>query len=126
MVRILNVRSDIALPSPGHSKSQLGEDGAKLAEEKPSEEEMAYIFTANQLPSQRQLFYQLCDLREEELQRIVHSNDGRETECLVRSSLVKTTQWNELHSQSACVTVVYCTWPHRKAVAGVRRTHMRD
>lgn len=88
MVRILSVRSGIALPSPGHSKSQLGEDGAKLAEEKPSEEEMAYIFTANQLPSQRQLFYQLCDLREEELQRIVHSNDGRETECLVRSSLV--------------------------------------
>lgn len=87
MVRILSVCSDIALPSPGHSKSQL-EDGAKLAEEKPSEEETAYIFTANQLPSQRQLFYQLCDLREEELQRIVHSNDGSETECLVRSSLV--------------------------------------
>ena len=66
-------------------KQQREEDSAKMAEEKQSDEETVYVFTANQLPSQRQMFYQLCDLREEELQRAVHSNDGRETTCSVRS-----------------------------------------
>ena len=70
------------------------EDSLKLAEEKLGEsmdsvDESSYIFTANKLPNQRQLFYQLCDLRDESLQRIIHSNDGTEAECTVRESRSK-------------------------------------
>ena len=50
-------------------------------------DETAYIFTPDKLPSQRQLFYQLCDLKDDSLQAIVHSNDGRETTCTVRRRL---------------------------------------
>ena len=51
-------------------------------------DETAYIFTTDKLPSQRQLFYQLCDLKDDSLQAIIHSNDGRETTCTVRRRLV--------------------------------------
>ena len=50
-------------------------------------DETAYIFTTDKLPSQRQLFYQLCDLKDDSLQAIIHSNDGRETTCTVRRRL---------------------------------------
>ena len=50
----------------------------------PEAESSSPVFTADQLPSQRQLYYQLCDLRDDSLQAIVHANDGRETECTVR------------------------------------------
>ena len=47
--------------------------------------EEPYMFYPDKLPSQRQLYYQLCDLKEDSLQEIIHSNDGRETECDVRA-----------------------------------------
>ena len=50
-------------------------------------DETAYIFTPDKLPSQRQLFYQLCDLKDDSLQAIVHNNNGRETTCTVRRRL---------------------------------------
>ena len=46
-------------------------------------DEAAYVFQPDRLPSQRQLYYQLCDIRDEELQQLIHSNDGKETECIV-------------------------------------------
>ena len=42
-----------------------------------------YIFKPGQLPVQRQMYYQLCDLHSDDLQEIIHSNDGREQECTV-------------------------------------------
>ena len=72
------------------SKRLEEEDSIKLTEEKSGADSdidnMAYIFIADRLPQQRQLFYQLCDLREEGLQKIIHSNDGKETVCSVRES----------------------------------------
>ena len=78
-----------AVHLPGYLSKHLGEeDSIKQAEEKSGTDSdvdnMAYIFTADRLPQQRQLFYQLCDLGEEGLQRIIHSNDGKETVCSVR------------------------------------------
>ena len=62
-------------------------------------DETAYIFTPDKLPSQRQLFYQLCDLKDDSLQAIVHSNDRRETTCTVRRRLAL------LHG--CCVLILY-------------------
>ena len=63
------------------------QDSVRLAEvmaEGPvTESEGSAVFTADQLPRQRQLFYQLCDLRDDSLQAVIHANDGRETECTV-------------------------------------------
>ncbi|XP_015222702.2 general transcription factor 3C polypeptide 5 [Lepisosteus oculatus] len=46
--------------------------------------ESAYIFREGTLPPYRQMFYQLCDLEVESLKRIIHRNDGKETECTER------------------------------------------
>ena len=63
------------------------QDSVQLAEARAecptNETEYSPVFTADQLPNQRHLYYQLCDLREDTLQAIVHDNDGRETECTV-------------------------------------------
>ncbi len=53
--------------------------------EKDATGEEPYVFHTDHLPCQRQLFYQLCDLRDKKLQEIVHGNDGMETECDVSS-----------------------------------------
>ena len=47
------------------------------------ETEACPVFIAHQLPTQRQVYYQLCDLRDESLQTLLHANDGREDECSV-------------------------------------------
>jgi general transcription factor 3C polypeptide 5 (transcription factor C subunit 1) len=63
-------------------------DSVELAEGRSmgqsSEPEGNPVYTADRLPSQRQTYYQLCDLREDTLQAIVHANDGREENCTVR------------------------------------------
>nr|BAA91001.1 unnamed protein product [Homo sapiens] len=43
-----------------------------------------YIFREGALPPYRQMFYQLCDLNVEELQKIIHRNDGAENSCTER------------------------------------------
>ncbi|XP_006164362.1 general transcription factor 3C polypeptide 5 isoform X2 [Tupaia chinensis] len=43
-----------------------------------------YIFQEGALPPYRQMFYQLCDLHVEELQNIIHRNDGVEAVCTER------------------------------------------
>ena len=59
----------------------------KWAESASTELDESPIFTADRLPLQRQMYYQLCDLHDESLQAIIHSNDGQETECTVRYTL---------------------------------------
>ncbi|XP_043914764.1 general transcription factor 3C polypeptide 5 [Protopterus annectens] len=46
--------------------------------------EYAYVFREGTLPPYRQMFYQLCDLDVESLQKIIHRNDGSETVCTER------------------------------------------
>ena len=36
-----------------------------------------YKFKADQLPSSRNVFYQICDIEDDEVQILVHSNDGQ-------------------------------------------------
>lgn len=52
------------------------------ADDKQSEEQdLPYVFTPNKMPKQKQLFYQVCDLHDPEIQRLVSKNDGQEDEC---------------------------------------------
>ena len=46
-------------------------------------EDTMYMYFPDRLPAQRQLSYQLCDIMDDELQKIIHSNDGKERECTV-------------------------------------------
>ena len=48
-------------------------------------EETAFKYFPDRLPTQRQLYYQLCDIMDDQLQEIIHSNDGKEKECTVSS-----------------------------------------
>ncbi|KAJ8286299.1 hypothetical protein GJAV_G00036870 [Gymnothorax javanicus] len=45
------------------------------------QKESSYIFREGTLPPYRQMFYQLCDLEVESIQKRVHQNDGKEEEC---------------------------------------------
>ncbi len=45
--------------------------------------EELFIFNPNQLPNQRQMIYQLCDIHDQEGQDFIHSNDGKETKFTV-------------------------------------------
>ena len=52
------------------------------SDEKPDnkqsqEQDLPYVFTPNKMPTQKQLFYQLCDLHDPEIQRLVSINDGQ-------------------------------------------------
>ncbi|XP_005092805.1 general transcription factor 3C polypeptide 5 [Aplysia californica] len=43
-----------------------------------------YMFRPDTLPPYRQMKYQLCDIYEEQVQKKVHENDGKEKECSER------------------------------------------
>ncbi|EPQ17577.1 General transcription factor 3C polypeptide 5 [Myotis brandtii] len=62
-----------------------GEAGTrKSASNKYKLKDSVYIFREGALPPYRQMFYQLCDLNVEELQKIIHRNDGAEETCTER------------------------------------------
>ncbi|XP_055988838.1 general transcription factor 3C polypeptide 5 [Sorex fumeus] len=69
-------------------KQGLGPSGAasarKSASSKYKLKDSVYIFRDGALPPYRQMFYQLCDLNVEELQKIIRRNDGTETSCTER------------------------------------------
>ncbi|BFZ20480.1 hypothetical protein BsWGS_23519 [Bradybaena similaris] len=46
--------------------------------------DISYIFHPDHIPPYRQMRYQVCDVRHEEIQRRVHENDGQETVCTER------------------------------------------
>ncbi|KAM8801618.1 general transcription factor 3C polypeptide 5 isoform 2-T2 [Rhynchonycteris naso] len=56
----------------------------KSASNKYKLKDSVYIFREGTLPPYRQMFYQLCDLNVEELQKIIHRNDGAEETCTER------------------------------------------
>ncbi|XP_026716587.1 general transcription factor 3C polypeptide 5-like isoform X2 [Athene cunicularia] len=69
-------------------KQGLGTSGASGAKKPASSryklKESIYIFREGALPPYRQMFYQLCDLNVESLQKIIRRNDGTESECTER------------------------------------------
>ncbi|XP_077003591.1 general transcription factor 3C polypeptide 5 [Tamandua tetradactyla] len=71
-----------------HSLKQgLGQSGmasARKSTNKYKLKDSVYIFREGALPPYRQMFYQLCDLNVEELQKIIHRNDGTENSCTER------------------------------------------
>uniref|UniRef100_A0A2K6QN71 General transcription factor 3C polypeptide 5 n=1 Tax=Rhinopithecus roxellana TaxID=61622 RepID=A0A2K6QN71_RHIRO len=56
----------------------------KLKDSLQTLRDSVYIFREGALPPYRQMFYQLCDLNVEELQKIIHRNDGAENSCTER------------------------------------------
>ncbi|XP_021546901.1 general transcription factor 3C polypeptide 5 isoform X2 [Neomonachus schauinslandi] len=69
-------------------KQGLGPSGMagtrKSTSNKYKLKDSVYVFREGALPPYRQMFYQLCDLNVEELQRIIHRNDGAENCCTER------------------------------------------
>ncbi|XP_008935657.1 PREDICTED: general transcription factor 3C polypeptide 5, partial [Merops nubicus] len=69
-------------------KQGLGTSGTSGAKKPASSryklKESVYIFREGALPPYRQMFYQLCDLNVESLQKIIGRNDGTESECTER------------------------------------------
>ncbi|KAK2506977.1 hypothetical protein MC885_017875 [Smutsia gigantea] len=69
-------------------KQGLGPSGTagarKPASSKYKLKDSVYIFQEGALPPYRQMFYQLCDLNVDELQKIIHRNDGAEESCTER------------------------------------------
>ncbi|XP_078350736.1 general transcription factor 3C polypeptide 5-like [Oculina patagonica] len=61
----------------------VGSDN-KQDDKQSQDQDLPYVFTPNKMPKQKQLFYQVCDLHDPEIQRIVSQNDGQEDECLER------------------------------------------
>lgn len=48
-------------------------------------EETMYKFKSNQLPSSRNVFYQICDIEDKEIQELVHSNDAQVIELFLNN-----------------------------------------
>lgn len=49
----------------------------KPDDKQSEEQDLPYVFTPNKMPKQKQLFYQVCDLHDPEIQRLVSRNDGQ-------------------------------------------------
>lgn len=56
-------------------------DGRELPDSAAVSQDKVYRFRPGVIPSYRQMFYQLCYVDEPDVQRLVHENDGQETEC---------------------------------------------
>ncbi len=72
-----SLSSESFLPSTSKEKQHHFNDDNELKDEKLL---ATYIFKPGLMPAYRQLFYQLCDINVEEVQEIIHSNDGNEPE----------------------------------------------
>ena len=53
---------------------KVGSD-TKTDDKQSQEQDLPYVFTPNKMPKQKQLFYQVCDLHDPEIQRLVSKND---------------------------------------------------
>ena len=58
-------------------------------------EDTMYMYFPDRLPAQRQLHYQLCDIMDSQLQKVIHNNDGKEKECTVSAPLASYTSWRK-------------------------------
>lgn len=54
----------------------VGSD-SKQDDRQSQDQDLPYVFTPNKMPKQKQLFYQVCDLHDPEIQRLVSRNDGQ-------------------------------------------------
>ncbi|XP_064458696.1 general transcription factor 3C polypeptide 5-like [Ornithodoros turicata] len=62
---------------------------SKSASDVPPDLELTCSFIPGRLPPYRQMFYHLCDIRLQEVQDMIHANDGRETVCHERDGWCK-------------------------------------
>ena len=59
-------------------------------------QDLPYVFTPNKMPVQKQLFYQLCDLHDPEIQRLISLNDGQVSGTRMNLSTSETLVSNNL------------------------------
>ncbi|XP_013915095.1 PREDICTED: general transcription factor 3C polypeptide 5, partial [Thamnophis sirtalis] len=86
-----NYSLPITLKKPGNQglglqdlKQRLSTSGTSPVMSKYKLKDSIYIFEEGSLPPYRQMFYQLCDLKVESLQKIIHRNDNVEAACTER------------------------------------------
>ncbi|XP_068191280.1 general transcription factor 3C polypeptide 5 [Antennarius striatus] len=68
-------------PQPASLNELPAQDGPSTSQDpvpSASQMESSYIFREGMLPPHRQMFYQLCDLHVESIERVVEQNTGRE------------------------------------------------
>ena len=62
-----NTENEEAIVADGNLLLLLSKGGADLP----------YVFQTNKLPKHQQVFYQLCDLHDSQIQELVSANDGQ-------------------------------------------------
>ena len=84
-------------------------------------QDLPYVFTPNKMPVQKQLFYQLCDLHDPEIQRLISLNDGQvsgtymnlsTSETLVSNKLIGSIRQN--HRPPSGANEIWLVRKHRK------------
>uniref|UniRef100_A0AAY4C7W1 General transcription factor 3C polypeptide 5 n=1 Tax=Denticeps clupeoides TaxID=299321 RepID=A0AAY4C7W1_9TELE len=72
-----------AAPKPASLKEIIEEESPTCKPPEPRYllKESMYVFRDGMLPPFRQMFYQLCDLDVEKIQKIIHQNDNEEAVC---------------------------------------------
>lgn len=59
-------------------------DSAKLTQSDAQDGTIySHHYHSKLLPAKRFVYYRLCDLKNDEMQQIIHTNDGKETTCTV-------------------------------------------
>ncbi|XP_029941208.1 general transcription factor 3C polypeptide 5 [Salarias fasciatus] len=81
----LPVTFNKAGPVPASVMDLPGQEGASTSRDPVPHsyqlKESSYIFKEGMLPPHRQMFYQLCDLHVESVQKVIEQNNGAEQEC---------------------------------------------
>ncbi|XP_071111591.1 general transcription factor 3C polypeptide 5-like [Haliotis cracherodii] len=81
--KLPTVKSRSQMKIPKIHTSTLGAEGMDQSD-KSQTLESTYMFEPDVLPPYRQMFYQLCDVHEEQIQKLLHQNDGQESVCTER------------------------------------------
>ncbi|XP_046542986.1 general transcription factor 3C polypeptide 5-like [Haliotis rubra] len=81
--KLPTVKSRSQMKIPKIHTSTLGAEGMDPSD-KTQILESTYMFEPDVLPPYRQMFYQLCDVHEDQIQKLLHQNDGQESVCTER------------------------------------------
>ncbi|KAK6979806.1 General transcription factor 3C polypeptide 5 [Biomphalaria glabrata] len=70
--------------TPIHSVEDINPSELEVKKLNPSGLDLTYIFSPDHRPPYRQMRYQVCDVLHEQVQKMLHENDGKETVCTER------------------------------------------
>lgn len=84
------------------------------ADKSDKNDEISFAFLPDRWPSQRQLIYQLCDIRDPEVQELIHANDSQEPHFVVSLCLCV----------SVCMCACMLAHDNRNLTGGVKLARM--